>query len=99
MRPFTSKIKGYPFEVLLPDGCSVSGVLLADQPKSLDWRTRKAKFIERISSDTIALVTARVLTLKNLTPLPRSNTALHVSRHRMAIFITQYTLRPLDCKR
>jgi hypothetical protein len=40
-----------------------------------------------------------VLTLKNLTPLPRSNTALHVSRHRMAIFITQYTLRPLDCKR
>jgi mRNA interferase MazF len=64
MRPFTSKIKGYPLEVLLPDGCSVSGVILSDQLKSLDWRTRKAKFIQRISSDTRALVTARVLPLQ-----------------------------------
>ena len=61
--PITSKIKGYPFEVLLPDGCSVGGVVLSDQLKSLDWRTRKAKFIERISSDLMAMVTARVLPL------------------------------------
>lgn len=61
--PITSKIKGYPFEVLLPDGYSVSGVVLSDQLKSLDWRTRKAKFIERISSDVMAMVTARVLPL------------------------------------
>ena len=61
--PITSKIKGYPFEVLLPDGYSVGGVILSDQLKSLDWRTRKAKFIERISSDLMAMVTARVLPL------------------------------------
>ena len=61
--PITSKIKGYPFEVLLPDGYSVSGVVLSDQLKSLDWRTRKAKFIERISLDLMAMVTARVLPL------------------------------------
>jgi mRNA interferase MazF len=61
--PITSKIKGYPFEVLLPDGYSVGGVILSDQLKSLDWRTRKAKFIERISSDLLAMVTARVLPL------------------------------------
>jgi mRNA interferase MazF len=34
--PVTSKIKGYPFEVKLPDGSEVSGVVLSDQLKSLD---------------------------------------------------------------
>ena len=43
--PVTSKTKGYPFEVLLPDGYAVSGVVLSDQLKSLDWRSRKVKFI------------------------------------------------------
>jgi mRNA interferase MazF len=61
--PIISKAKGYLFEVLLPDVYSVSGVVLSDQLKSLDWRTRKAKFIERISSDVMAMVTARVLPL------------------------------------
>ena len=61
--PVTSKIKGYPFEVQLPDGSAVSGVVLSDQLKSLDWRIRKVKFIERISSVVMAMVTARVLPL------------------------------------
>ena len=61
--PVTSKIKGYPFEVQLPDESSVSGVVLSDQLKSLDWRSRKVKFIERASSDIMAMVTARVLPL------------------------------------
>lgn len=43
--PVTSKIKGYPFEVLLPDGLEVSGVVLADQVKSLDWQARNARFV------------------------------------------------------
>jgi len=61
--PVTSKIKEYPFEVKLPDGSAVCGVVLSDQLKSLDWRSRKVKFIERTSSDVMAMVTARVLTL------------------------------------
>ena len=61
--PVTSKIKGYPFEVRLPDGCSVSGVILSDQVKSLDWRSRKAKFIERVPSDVMSMVAARVIPL------------------------------------
>jgi mRNA interferase MazF len=61
--PVTSKIKGYPFEVRLPDNSAVSGVVLSDQLKSLDWRSRKVKFIERASSDVMAMVTARVLPL------------------------------------
>ena len=43
-RPITSRVKGYPFEVLLPATSSVSGVVLADQVKSLDWRARRARF-------------------------------------------------------
>jgi mRNA-degrading endonuclease toxin of MazEF toxin-antitoxin module len=39
------------------------GVVLADQLKSLDWRARKAKLIERASSDVLAMVTARILPL------------------------------------
>ena len=42
--PITSRVKGYPFEVLLPTTGSVSGVVLADQIKSLDWRARRARF-------------------------------------------------------
>jgi len=61
--PVTSKIKGYPFEVELPDGYALSGVVLSDQLKSLDWRTRKAKLIERVSSDVVAMVISRVLPL------------------------------------
>ena len=61
--PLTSKVKGYPFEVELPDGYAVSGVVLADQLKSLDWRSRRVKFIERISPDVMAMVTVRVLAL------------------------------------
>ena len=61
--PVTSKVKGYPFEVELPDGYAVSGVVLSDQLKSLDWRSRKVKFIERVSPDVMAMVTARVLPL------------------------------------
>jgi mRNA interferase MazF len=43
--PITNQIKGYPFEVLIPDGLSVKGAILADQVKSLDWLERKAELI------------------------------------------------------
>ncbi len=43
--PITSRVKGYPFEVRLPEDCEVAGAVLSDQVKSLDWRARKAKRI------------------------------------------------------
>jgi mRNA interferase MazF len=61
--PITSRVKGYPFEVLLSESSRVVGVVLADQLKSLDWRARKAKLIERASPDVLAMVTARLLPL------------------------------------
>ena len=43
--PVTSRVKGYPFEVPIPEGLPVSGVVLSDQLKSLDWRKQRAEFI------------------------------------------------------
>jgi mRNA interferase MazF len=47
--PITSVSKGYPFEVALSEGGAISGVILADQVRSVDWRRRKAAYIERAS--------------------------------------------------
>ena len=43
--PITNQVKRYPFEVAIPGGLSVSGVVLSDQVKSLDWRARSAEFV------------------------------------------------------
>jgi len=51
--PITNQIKGYPFEVLIPSGLAVSGVVLADQLKSLDWRARRAHFIATLPSEVV----------------------------------------------
>ena len=50
--PITSRIKGYPFEVPVK-GKEIFGVVLSDQVKNLDWRTREVSFIERSSSVTL----------------------------------------------
>ena len=54
MCPVTSQIKGYPFEVSLPSGLPVSGVILSDQVKSLDWRARNAEMICTLPSKAIS---------------------------------------------
>jgi mRNA interferase MazF len=61
--PVTSKVKGYPFEVSLPAGLPVGGVILADQVKSLDWKVRKAQYAGETSEAVIADVLALVLPL------------------------------------
>ena len=47
--PITSKVKGYPFEV--PINRKIKGVVLSDQIRSIDWKDRKAKYIETISAN------------------------------------------------
>ncbi len=63
MCPVTSKIKSYPFEVMLPEKLKVSGVVLADQIKSLDWRARQAEFICEAPAETVAEILAKIQTL------------------------------------
>src|SRR5256885_2319978 len=54
--PITSQVKGYPFEVTIPSGSRLGGVILADQVKSLDWRIRKAEFICKLPRETTSEV-------------------------------------------
>ena len=61
--PVTSQVKGYPFEVELPDDLAASGAVLCDQVKCLDWRARRARRIDRVSRVVLAEVTARILVL------------------------------------
>jgi mRNA interferase MazF len=57
--PITSKIKGYPFEVTL-SGKKISGAILSDQVKSLDWNARKVKFIEKVSAPVLKEVISKI---------------------------------------
>ena len=54
--PLTSQVKGYPFEVAIPVGHRVTGVILSDQVKSLDWRARRAEFICALPDRTVSEV-------------------------------------------
>lgn len=61
--PITSQVKGYPFEVAIPDGLPVQGVILADQAKSLDWRARNAEVACQLPSESVLEVLQRLGTL------------------------------------
>ena len=61
--PVILGVKRYPFEVALSEGGAVIGVVLSDQLKTFDWRTKKAKLIRRASSDVLAMVTSKILLL------------------------------------
>jgi mRNA interferase MazF len=61
--PLTNQIKGYPFEVILPTGLTVTGAILSDQVKSLDWRARNASFICTLPPATITEVLQKLNTL------------------------------------
>jgi len=61
--PITSRVKGYPFEVSLPSSSGISGVILTDQVKSLDWKVRKAEFAESVDDSVVEDVVALILPL------------------------------------
>lgn len=64
--PITSQVKYYPFEVLIPDGLKISGAILSDQVKSLDWRARQAEFVCQIPAPTVEEVLQKLGTLTGL---------------------------------
>jgi len=43
--PVTGTRRGWPFEVPVPDGAKVAGVVLADQTKTIDYAARHVRFI------------------------------------------------------
>jgi mRNA-degrading endonuclease toxin of MazEF toxin-antitoxin module len=65
-KSLTSKAKGYPFEVALPPGLAVGGVVLADQVKSLDRHIRQIDTIGKAPTETVVVVLAKVAPLFGL---------------------------------
>ena len=61
--PLTTQVKGYPFEVALPEGGKARGAILADQVTSLDWKIRQAEKFDEVSDELLADVLAKIATL------------------------------------
>jgi mRNA interferase MazF len=58
--PVTHLAKGYAFEVALPGGLPVQGVVLADHVKSADWRERGSARIGLVPADVLDEVRAKL---------------------------------------
>ena len=61
--PVTSKVKGYPFEVVIPADSAVRGVVLSDQIKSMDWRVINAELIEHLPEEVTIEVLKKLKSL------------------------------------
>lgn len=61
--PITNKTKGYPFEVAIPAGLKVTGVILADQARNLDWRARNASPITTLPVQITKMALSKLRTL------------------------------------
>jgi mRNA interferase MazF len=64
--PITSHAKGHPFEVALPDHSKVTGVVLADHVKNLDWSARGAEFAATAPAEVLTDVRERLRVLLGL---------------------------------
>jgi mRNA interferase MazF len=64
--PITSQVKGYPFEVPLPSGGAIIGVVLADHIKNLDWHARRVEFEAKASPEMLSEVRERLRPLLGL---------------------------------
>jgi len=62
--PMTSKIKDYPFEVKIENE-KAGGVILTDQIKSLDWKTREIEFIFKETSEKVEEIISKINVLIN----------------------------------
>ena len=61
--PVTNQIKGYPFEVVIPEGLKVAGAVLSDQVKNLDWKIRNTEFYDKIPEAVILETVKKLSTL------------------------------------
>ena len=64
--PITSQVKGYPFEVELPAAGTITGVVLADHVKNLDWEARRVVFEAKAPSQVLTEVRERLRALLEL---------------------------------
>jgi mRNA interferase MazF len=61
--PITSQAKGYPYEIAVPSGLRVNGVILTDQVKNMAWKQRRAAFLCDMPAEVLDDVVEKLLTL------------------------------------
>jgi mRNA interferase MazF len=67
--PITNQVKGYPFEVPVAAGLATTGVILSDAIKSVDWKARRAHFIEVVPPGPMKAVQGHLMLLLGLPKL------------------------------
>jgi mRNA interferase MazF len=61
--PITSRIKGYPFEVMIPETTKIEGAILADHLRSVDWNSRETEFACALPEEITNEVVSKALLL------------------------------------
>jgi mRNA interferase MazF len=69
--PITNQAKGYPYEIGVPAGLRVTGVILTDQVKNMAWKQRRAVFLCEMPPEVLDDVVEKLLTL--IDPAPEEN--------------------------
>ena len=64
--PVTNAVKGYPFEVNLPANLKITGTILADAVRSMDWRARRARCCDKVPAGNFQTVKAKLAVLLGL---------------------------------
>ncbi|MCF8112105.1 MAG: endoribonuclease MazF [Desulfobacteraceae bacterium] len=61
--PVTNQTKGYPFEVIIPSGLKITGAILSDQVKSLDWKIRHTEYYSKVPETVVLEIFKKLSTL------------------------------------
>lgn len=64
--PITSRARGWPMEVKLPEGLPIAGVVLVDHIKSIDREARKMEIIGAVPPEVLDEIDARLAPLLSL---------------------------------
>ncbi len=59
--PITSRLRGYPTELVLPEGLETHGAILSTQIKALDWRVRPFTVVEKLDNAILEQVLDRLI--------------------------------------
>lgn len=65
--PITNQVKGGSFEVPVPRGSKVTGVVLSDHVRSVDWLARRAEFHSKAGDEIVEEVVARIAAILSVT--------------------------------
>ena len=67
--PITRRAKRFEFDVPLPKGLAVKGVILTHHLKALDWRERGARFMARVPDEVVEDVLVMLASILNIPEL------------------------------